>query len=422
MFRSSKYDNRALVLDDLRTGGRRSIAEIAIRAGITAPTAQKIIDLFSRAGLVVSAGKGQSTEDGGKRPSLYEMNPLFGCAVSVHIWPDRMTTAVTDLRSRILLQEESPVDRSSSLTDVVERAVEVVGRLSAHGKALGARLVGVAIALPGIADARTGVSISSPHYPGWAAGFPVRDELLKRMGAAVPVYVDKVNRFQALAEGSLGLAKGAQSYLIVDALVEGLGAGIVRGGRMIHGAHELSGEIGHMILDPDGYPCICGARGCFEAMVSARRLMDNVEAGRASHPDSILSAGPRVQSVETVFDAFKRGDPFARKLVDEVIRWFALGLNNVLMVLDPEIVILQGIYSAISDYFLSELKRRMHLLGLPAIARDPRIEYSAFGPERGIVGGSLFVCQNYFASGVWEDLPAQETRAIHHAEGEKHGS
>ncbi len=234
----------------------------------------------------------------------------------------------------------------------------------------------------------------------------------KLIDCGAPVFVDNVNRFQALAEGQRGLASGARSFLIVDALIEGLGAGIIREGRIEHGAHDLSGEIGHMILDPDGYPCICGGRGCFEAMVSSRRLLENVGNGYAAHADSLIFSGSPAghAGIEDVFKAFKEGDDFAKRIIDDMIRWFAHGLNNVVMVYDPEMIIIQGIYTCLGEYFLRGLRDRLSTLSLPAIRKDVRIEYSSFGPERGIIGGSLFVCQSYFQTDVWRKLSAMTGR------------
>ena len=172
-----------------------------------------------------------------------------------------------------------------------------------------------------------------------------------------------------------------------------------------------------MILDPQGYPCICGSMGCFEAMVSVKRLKENVRNAYPSHSDSLIFANCPVEAVgtEEVFGAFQKGDTLAREIVDDVILWFAHGLNNVIMVYDPEMIILQGIYTELGSYFLKELRNRLRTLSLPAITKNVQIEYSKFGPERGVVGGSLHACNSYFNGDFWKKLArasAQDDRRL----------
>ena len=404
--RSAKQNNRRLVLDFLRSGDPLSISQIAEHTRISKPTVHKIVEFFLSAGLARSAGKGLSTDDGGKKPSLFELNPLFGYVISIHIWPDKMTAAATDLQAVIFYSEDSPIAKETCMEPVIRLVAEAIKRILEMEDLRHIPLVGVAIGLAGIADAENGISVSSPHYPNWEINFPFRDKLKRLVPIAAPIHVDNVNRYQALAEGEKGLAAGKRNFLIVDALVEGLGAGIITGRKIEPGSHKLAGEIGHMILDPDGYPCICGSRGCFEAMVSVKRLLENVRNGYRQHPDSLIFQGrtPDHVGVGVVFDAFSKGDQFAKWIIDETILWFARGLNNVIMVYDPEMIILQGIYTALGSYFLNELRKLLGTLSLPAIKKDLQIEYSNFGPERGIVGGSLYACQSYFDHDLWKQL------------------
>ncbi len=404
--RSVKHNNRKVVLDLLRNSGIVSIAEIADQARISKPTAQKIIDYFISEKLVVSAGKGLSTDDGGKKPSLFQFNPMHGYVISVHIWPDKMTAVITDLNAEILHSEENLLGRSVQSESVVDMVADVVRRYSSHAAVKDLPLIGIAIALPGIADYDRGSSIFSPHFPHWESDFPFRDMLLKKVDLNVPVYVDNVNRYQALAEREKGIARGKDNFLIVDALIEGLGAGFIVGGEIKHGAHNLAGEIGHMILDPHGYPCICGGVGCFEAMVSVKRVLKNVRDGYEQYPDSLIfhNRKPSSVKIEHVFEAFGKADAFAKAIIDDVIMWFALGLSNVLMVYDPQMIILQGIYTELGDYFLNELRSRVKTVSLPAIKKNIQIEYSKFGPERGVTGGAAYVCGNYFKRDLWKKL------------------
>jgi N-acetylglucosamine repressor len=417
--RSVKQNNRKVVLEFMKKSGSLTIANISDAVRISTPTVQKIVDFFVSENLVTAVGKGLSADGGGKKPSLFSFNRAHGYTISIYIGADTMTSVISDMNADIIHSEEVRLDKNGKIDVVVRLVADVIGRFQDHSSIQGIPLIGIAVALPGVADPIRGLMVFSPHYPGWETDFPIRSELLKHVQLKVPLYFDCVNRFQALAERDKGLAQGKDNFVIVDALQEGLGAGFIVKGEIKHGAHNLSGEIGHMILDPDGAPCICGGRGCFEAMVSEKRVLKQAREGFTSHPDSLIFRSRTPESVgrEHLFDAFRKGDTFAKEIVDDVIQWFAYGLINVIMVVDPELIILQGIYSELGDYFLDGLRDRIARSSLPAIRKNVQIVYSRFGPERGVVGGAAYVCDTYFDHDIWKKLRAADALDIDNQAG-----
>jgi predicted NBD/HSP70 family sugar kinase len=401
---TAKQRNKKAVLRLLRQEGPMSVSQIADQARLSIPTTHSIVKTFVEEGFLVPAGKGVSTEDGGKKPSLFEFNPRQAYAISVYIGADSITAATADARADILASEEIPLNKSGPIEDVVDIVADIVRRYQVSPVVSGIRLIGVAIGLPGLADPEAGISVYSPHYHQWKADYPFRRELLARVHLEVPVYIDNVNRFQALAERDKGAAKGLDNFVIIDALPEGLGAAFVFRGEIRHGSHNLSGEIGHMILDRGGAPCICGGTGCFEAMVSVRRVLETTRSGFEAYRDSLIFHGrsPQAVRLEHVFEAFREGDAFAKQIVDEVIEWFGQGLINVIMVADPVLIILQGIYNELGDYFLKGIRETIQAYSWAWMRKGVEIRYSQLGPERGVLGGAAYVCDRYFEALIWE--------------------
>ncbi len=184
---------------------------------------------------------------------------------------------------------------------------------------------------------------------------------------------------------------------------EGLGSGIVTHGELVRGSQSLSGEIGHMTLNPvDGPPCICGNRGCFEAMVSAKRLREMIGDARARGVQSVLFSNgtPDKDLIDAVCDLAGTGDAFCTSLIEDVARWFIVGLGNVIMVNDPELIIIQGQYVKAGSFFLEKLREGMTHIGLPDVEKKVRIEYSTLGEERGVVGGAAFAVDDFFSKQV----------------------
>ncbi len=379
-----------------------SVAELSHSTRLSKTTVKKTLDLLASMRLVVSAGKGASTEEGGKRPELYRFNKGYGYVISAHVTPDAIIAVTTDLRGDITYYRKTSVGQERELGRILERLADDVRSFHALKASAGEKLIAVAVALPGLADSAHGISIYSPHYPGWGRDVAFTQMLREQLGPGfdVPVFLDNVNRWQALAERDKGVAGGVTNFLVVDMLDEGLGAGIVTHGELMRGAQALSGEIGHMIVNPvDGARCICGSRGCFEAMVSMKRVRQlAAQARQRGVASGLYQRSPEGEySLDDVCELASRGDALCTELLDDVARWFLVGLGNVMMVNDPELVVIQGQLMKAGEVFLDRLREGIRRIGLPDVEKRVRIEYSRLGEERGVLGGAAFALAEFFA-------------------------
>jgi N-acetylglucosamine repressor len=352
--------------------------------------------------LVLSAGKGESTEEGGKKPELYRFNKNFGYAISIHVTPESVIAVTADLNGDITHHKKHDVTGDRGLPRIIDLLVSIIRGFVDMKANTAEKLVGIVIALPGLADSSKGVSIYSPHYPSWGRDVPFVQLLRERLGIGfeVPIFLDCVNRYQAIAEREKGVAAGVTNFIVIDALNEGLGSGIVTHGELMRGSQSLSGEIGHMTVNPvDGTPCICGNRGCFEAMVSAQRLRVLIREARSRGVTSDLFARAVTENVaiETVCELASGGDPLCISLIDDVARWFIVGLGNIIMVNDPELIVIQGQYVRAGACFLQKLRDGIGRIGLPDVEKKVRIEYSKLGEDRGVLGGAAFIISDFFA-------------------------
>jgi predicted NBD/HSP70 family sugar kinase/predicted transcriptional regulator len=401
--KSLKKANMGIVLDVLRKARRSlSTTEISNRINLSKTTVRKIIDAHIESGFVVSAGKGDSTDEGGKRPEMFRFNSKCGYVISIHVTPDILFSTITDLDADIVHSKIVQLDKSIQVMTLTRLIAETIREFRSFKGASDEILIGIVVALPGLVDSDSGISLHSPHYPAWGRNIPIKDLIHRELGSELgaPLFVGNVNRYQAFAELEKGTAHGSGNFLIVDALDEGLGAGIILRGSIHSGAHHISGEVGHMIVSPhDETQCICGAYGCLEAMVSAKRVLRLVREGYDQHEDSILFLGrkPEEVTLELVSESAAAGDPFAQSLIDDVAEWYAVGLNNIVMVTDPELILLQGVYTRAGDYFVDRVRKRMREIGgLPDVEKRTRVEYSTMGDERGALGGAAFAICTYF--------------------------
>ena len=201
-----------------------------------------------------------------------------------------------------------------------------------------------------------GVWRAAPNVAGvW--DFPIGDALAARLGH--PVHVDNDATCATLAEWQAGAALGASDVVLVT-LGTGIGGGIVSDGRLVRGANGFAGEPGHMVVDPNGPPCVCGRRGCWErtrrapgwpAWPARRRPAGAWRGSSRLAGDAEAVRGEHVQS------AAREGDHDALVVIDQWAWWVALGLVNLTNLLDPEVVVMGGGLAGAVDLVLAPVRR-----------------------------------------------------------------
>ncbi|MCP4753422.1 MAG: ROK family transcriptional regulator [Proteobacteria bacterium] len=397
-----KLNNRISVLELFRDSELLTAAEISDRLQISKTTIMKILEYFLDRGLIVSAGKGQSTAEGGKRPELYRFNERFRFAIGVQVTPEEVSSVVTDLNGAILHRVSTPLRRDEDLTSVVQKIAHDCRDLLAKAGIDPLDIIGLGVGIPGITNFHDGIVRLSPWFSSWGEEVDFTDRLKAVLDMDVPVLIDNESRFQVFAEKQIGVAKNRRNIVAVDG-GEGLVAGIMVMDEMKRGVHHLAGEIGHMIINPnDDEKCVCGSRGCFEALVYESRLLKTARSLHRDHQDSLIfrDTKPKDISAETIFENANRGDKLARKLMDDIIRWYAIAFSNIIVTIDPDLIVVQGIYAAAGPYFIENLRRMVNTLVLPRIEKNVEIRYSELGSEACIAGAALFVVSEYFRHGL----------------------
>ena len=203
-----------------------------------------------------------------------------------------------------------------------------------------------------------GVLINPPNLPGWR-DVPIAAWLGEALD--VPVRIENDANAAALAEARYGAGRGARELLYLT-MSTGVGAGILAEGRILRGAFGAAGEAGHMPIVPGGLSCPCGPTGCLEAYVGGNAWRDRLRAGDPL-PGAILErAGGRQGAVrpEHVVEAARDGDPASRAVFLEWVEYLAQGLAGMIMLLEPERIVLGTIAVAAGDALCFEpLRERL---------------------------------------------------------------
>lgn len=305
--------------------------------------------------------------------------PLF---IGVDVGGTKVLAAAVSSSGRLVrTARRSTPDRRVDAA-VVEDALTEAVRDVARGR----RVDGVGIAAAGFVDAAGERVMFAPHLP--FRGEEVRARLMERW--ATPVVLDNDANCTARAECSYGAARGAGDSIVVT-LGTGIGGAVVIDGRVHRGANGMAGEFGHMQVVPDGLPCECGGRGCWEQYSSGNALARSARARLdASAPLRRLCQGdPDQLTGQMVTTAAEAGDPVALQAFASVGRWLGVGLANLVAAFDPEVVVVGGGVSAAGELLMEPARVALgeSLVGVGHRVIPPVLRAS-LGPEAGAVGAA----------------------------------
>jgi glucokinase len=242
---------------------------------------------------------------------------------------------------------------------LVSRLGEAIDNLAALAEGFNGTAAAVGIGVAGNVAPTTGVVVVSPNLPGWR-NIELKRLLEERLGLTVVVENDA--NVMAVGEKWRGAGMDFSHFLCLT-LGTGVGGGLILNGKLWRGYWGSGGEVGHMILDPDGDECSCGNRGCLESFASAsavcRKALSALRGGRPSLLAEYLPR-PKDLSARLVAEAACRGDGLALAVFEEVGRSLAVAIGNIMNLLGLEAFLIGGGVSASWDLFYPSLQQELN--------------------------------------------------------------
>lgn len=298
--------------------------------------------------------------------------------VGVDVGGTKILGVLVDEDDPAVVKAEHRVPTPAGTTQVLDAIAEVARTLDPSPSSLG---VGIA----GLVD-RDGVLHISPNLPT-VRELPLRAELAQRLGCTV--VADNDATCAAWSEHVIGAASGMDDAICLT-FGTGIGTGLIAGGEVVRGAHGFGGEAGHMVVDTVGPLCPCGRRGCWERMASGsglgRLARDAAEAGRLSRALELAGDDAGAVRGEHVTQAAQEGDEQALELLRSFAWWVALGIANLVTLLDPGVIVIGGGLIEIGDPLLDPV--RDHYRGL-VMAGDERADVQIVAAELGERAGAI---------------------------------
>lgn len=253
---------------------------------------------------------------------------------------------------------------------VIGEMCDAILRLSDQYRSSGTFL-GAGIGVPGIIDMETGTLRKSANLPGWS-DYPVRAEIERRLGARV--FLDNDANVAALGEKWLGAARDAPNMAILT-LGTGIGGGIVIDEKIWHGMNGMSGEFGHVPIEPEGLPCGCGSHGCAERYASAtavvRMAREAIAGGLAPALAKAATSDPEF-GAKSIYNMAIQGDEDARRIFRHFGKSLGLLLAGLVNVFNLDMYVIGGGVSSAWDAFAPTMFEEL---------RERSLVYAATAPE-----------------------------------------
>lgn len=307
--------------------------------------------------------------------------------IGVDLGGTNIAVGLVDENSVLKYHKSTPTRAERGSKEVIKDIIGLInetirdyGICKEHIKAIG-------IGVPGIADPTSGEVIYCVNL-GWI-NIPLKETLETELN--VPVFVDNDATVAGLAEYKIGAMKDCESGVFIT-LGTGVGGGIVINGRVRSGFNGVGAEIGHMIVGENFYDCNCGRNGCLETFASSTALIKYtrklINEGKETSIVKKVKGNLEEVNGRVIFEAAIEGDYVANKAVDRLVKYLAIGITNIINILDPETIALGGGLSGAGEFLLEKVQMEVEAVRYMKMMPIGKIVLATLGNEAGIIGAA----------------------------------
>lgn len=366
-------------------------------SGLTLTTLNRIIAALKEDKLVLESGLGESS--GGRRPSLFDVNPDGFYVIGIDISRTYTRIVVSNPKMSILFKQQFTMDGTCSPDKTVELAAAAVRKAMVRLGISSGEVLGVGLGTVGPLDLSAGTITNPVNFPapGW------KDVSVKKMLAEIlglPVFIDNGANTAVLAEFLYGAGKSYKSVAYFNCGM-GIRTGAISSGTIVRPVSDAEDAFAHMTIDVDGELCTCGNRGCIECYCTAvsitQKFLASLEKGRTT---LISKPVPEINYID-ICRAASDGDPLSYEIIEKAAAVFGSGLANYINLLNPGLVILSGPLISHSALFFSasrDIALKRHYIkennGVVFIKKG------TFGDSAISLGAASLVVEHYLKSPI----------------------
>ena len=383
----------AELLKRVRTHDGLSRVDLARQLHLAPSTVGAYVDRLIEEGFLSERQK--ASRDFGRPPTLLALNPGGGRFIGVDFEAANLMATAVDFSQQPMRQIHHPILASDSVEQVIAKIEHVIEMLfEDHPRPV----LGIGVGVPGVIDGTRQVALDYHHIQGWK-NIPLGERLARRFG--VPVSLENNIRSMALAEMWFGHGRGVENFICLG-IRTGIASGVVAGGRLLHGAENLAGEIGHWLC-PVGpiqrgataEPWVCQGMQPLEKIASTRAILATVRAGIAEGHSTVLVSKASPIEFEDVVQAFQAGDELVGRVLGNVAQTLGWVVCQVNALLNPKKIILAGPLVTLGQRFLDPLRKAADEFCAELHQRGPQVEDSALGSFNGALGAAALALHEW---------------------------
>jgi predicted NBD/HSP70 family sugar kinase len=370
-----KVINRMALVRHLCAHPGLSRADLAGAVGLTKSTVSMLTRELIAEGWLIER-EVVATGDLGRRPTPLFIDPgrllLLGAEVGIESLRVVATSLTGEVRACTVANYGASRTAKACIASLSTALLKLRRQLDA-----GQQILGIGVGLPGGVNEARGVLHFAPNL-GWRDipfGALLADKLQDTALAGVPLFIQNEADVAALGEREFNPAPQADPLLYVS-INQGLGAGVIVGDRLLTGARGFAGEVGHMVLQMGGPRCSCGRRGCAEALIATRAMLDGSEDGTA------------LRSLAEVRAHLVDEDAQTLKAVTSAGRYLGMLLQNLATAYDPASIVLGGAVVELGEPFLKPALDTLNDYAAAASLPPPSVRTSLFGANAVAVGAA----------------------------------
>lgn len=393
---SDKLEQRELaILHLIHSGMNNSRLELARQADLSPASITAIVQRLMMKGLVVESEPTRSHL--GRRPVPLEIRKDAAYLVGVDLGSFYLRIVITDINGNILEKYQVRTEMQQGRERVLERTFQSIRQAIDHSALPPTSIKGIGIAHSGVIDSAVGLVLSYPR-PGQMAEWknvPLREIFHDEFH--VPCLLEDSVRTTTTAEKCFGLGRELNDFLYIDVGM-GIGAGIFLDGKLYRGAGGRAGEFGHITVDENGPLCSCGNNGCLETVASCAAIIQAVRAAIEQGIDSKirdLAAGDLDKiSIELIAQAAAQNDSLAFRVLQKAASYIAIGLADLVNLLNPRVMIFGGaLFRAVPQLLSDPLRRIIKQRSLEKSANEVDLQVSSLGGEACALGASRLIAE-----------------------------
>lgn len=373
-FQNMKKRNQKNILALIKNEADISRAQIAEKLKISRATVTNIVKELINYDLVQESAVGESR--GGRRPMLLNLKANGAYAIGIEWGIDSVKTVLLNFKADIILDDQIEIDNNNfeEYKNITFKLIEKYQEQLDDST----KIIGIGLGIHGLVNPEIGHSIFTPHFK-WGE-VNIKKVIAEKY--SYPIFIDNDVRMMAAGE----IWQGRDDFIFINT-GSGIGAALVFKSKLHYGNNYAAGELGHLKIADDGPKCHCGKNGCLESLASR---------------ESIISRYQNLKNIKKeigfseIIAAYKIGDAQSIFVINDALKYFARAISNILNVLNPEAVIIGGLFAEYEKLLLKNLHKMIKEESLSQVVKDLKITTAFYKDFAGSVGAAEKVLNNFF--------------------------